>query len=485
MITPNWFAYVALLAWPLVAIVLYRNLSLSKATIWTIVGGYLLLPVGAAIKIEMIPPFDKSSIPSLAALVCCATFSRRLIKPWNGFGVPELLILLLIVSRFITSILNNDALVFGSSVLPALDAYDGMSAAFAGIIALIPFILGRNILRNDFDIKALIYILSLAGVVYSIPILFEVRMSPQLHIWIYGYYPHDMFGQSFREGGFRPVVFLGHGLLVAFLIATSLGAATALWRIRYKIYYFSAFGVTLYLAAIVILCKTLSALIYGLFLVATIRFLSPRMQALIAILLVATALTYPMMRNLDLVPTKLLVEVAGSVNEDRASSFETRFDWEGKLLQRASERLWFGWGRFGRSRIFTESGRDVTLSDGYWVIAIGQFGFVGFLAEFGLLFYAVLRLATVLKLEQGFEAKLLLATLSLILAINVIDLLPNASLKPWTWLLAGAALGRSEFLARRQKRFANRNVSVSRANLGDRKRALVGRTDNMTGRSLI
>ena len=39
-----------------------------------------------------------------------------------------------------------------------------------------------------------------------------------------------------------------------------------------------------------------------------------------------------------------------------------------------------------------------------------------------------------------------LAALALIISANIVELLPNATLTPWTWLLAGALLGRSELL---------------------------------------
>ena len=73
--------------------------------------------------------------------------------------------------------------------------------------------------------------LIVAGLCYSVPMLFEVRMSPQLHTWIYGYFPHS-FVQQMREGGFRPVVFLGHGLLTAFFIMSAAVAAAAFWQTR-------------------------------------------------------------------------------------------------------------------------------------------------------------------------------------------------------------------------------------------------------------
>jgi len=36
--------------------------------------------------------------------------------------------------------------------------------------------------------------------------------------------------------------------------------------------------------------------------------------------------------------------------------------------------------------------------------------------------------------------------MTLILAANMIELIPNSTLSPWSWLVAGALLGRSESL---------------------------------------
>src|SRR5205807_10200386 len=76
----------------------------------------------------------------------------------------------------------------------------------------------------------------------------------------------------------------------------------------------------------------------------------------------------------------------------------------------------------------------------------GQFGLFGFLAEFGLLALPVFRAASALRFAESMPERVFLAALSLILAVNVVDLLPNSGLNPWTWLLAGALLGRAEEL---------------------------------------
>jgi hypothetical protein len=449
MIHPNWVAYLALLIWPVVGIYLYGTFPIGKATLWTILGGFLLLPVGTEIKISGIPAFDKSSIPNLTALLLSSVCAARLPKVFRGFGIAEALITVMLVGPFITSMLNSDPIRIGITYLPGVGPYDALSAAAAQFIFMIPFFLGRQFLRNQNDNAEILRVLVIAGLTYSLPVLFEIRMSPQLHFWIYGYMPTD-FIQEVRDGGFRPVVFLGHGLLLAFFMMSTTVASAALWRTRYRIAdYFSAGAIIGYLSVVLLLCKTASAAVYAVLLVPLVRWATPRMQFRIATLLVCIALAYPLLRANHLVPTTRLLEAANSLSADRAQSLRTRFENEDELLVRAWQRPWFGWGRFGRNRVYNGwNGGDSSITDGYWIITIGQFGIIGFLAQFGLLGLTVFQAATTLKFaEIRYEAEYLSA-LALIVAIGMIDLIPNSSIRPWTWLLAGALLGRAEALKR-------------------------------------
>jgi len=445
-ITPNLIAYFALLIWPAVTIYLYSLFPVGQATLWAILGGYLLLPVGTQIKFPMVPALDKNSIPSVAALIGCAFYAGGMPKFFHRFRVVELLILTIPVGCFATSMFNNDPIQIGEVYLPGVGAYDAGSAAIAEFIFILPFFLGRQFLREAEHNAEILRTLVIAGLVYSVPMLLEIRLSPQLHTWVYGYFPHA-FSQQMRYGGFRPVVFLGHGLLVAFFAMTAMVAAAACWRTRTRIWRLVPSGITAYLGFVVVLCKTGSALLYAGVLVPLVRLASPRWQIRVACILAVIALTYPILRVTNVFPTALFLEASAAVNTDREESLKTRFDNEDQLLNHAWERVWFGWGRFGRNRVFdVESGRDVSITDGYWIITLGTFGLVGFVARFGLLGIAVFRAASALKYAQTIREREYLAALGLIVAINIVDLLPNSTISPWTWLLAGALLGRAEAL---------------------------------------
>jgi hypothetical protein len=447
--TPNWFAFCALIVWPLVAIALYASRPVVQATSWTLLGAQLLLPVGTFFKFEMVPQLDKASIPSLCALLGCMFMTGKAVKPLRKFGPVEILIAMYLVGPVITSLLNSDPIVVGGTVLPGVGVYDGLSAGLSQFIILIPFFLGRQFLRRADDVQSVFSTLVIAGVAYSVLLLFEIRMSPQLHFWLYGYYPTAFIQEMREDGGFRPMAFMGHGLVAGFFMMTAVIASAVMWRAKIPVFRAVSQGpVTGYLAAVLVLCKSGAALVYGAVLAPLVLWTKPRSQLKFAVVLVAIALTYPTARVAEIFPTDTIVNIAMSINEGRADSLKFRFDQEEQLLARASQRFLFGWGRYGRNRVYVEDWRgvgvDASVTDGRWITTLGQFGVFGFLAEFGLLAIAVLRAVKAVRLAETFRETVFLAGLALIVSVNIIELLPNSTLLPWTWLLAGTLLGRSE-----------------------------------------
>ena len=163
-VAQNWFATLALLSWPVAALWLYQTRPVSQATLWTILGGYLLLPVGASVKLaEGIPQLDKISIPALAALAGCTFFAKRPLRFWNGFGLAEVLLLIYLISPFVTSELNTDPVLSGPALMPGVGVYDGLSAIVSQLLFLLPFFLGRQLLRNSADIEEILRALVVAG----------------------------------------------------------------------------------------------------------------------------------------------------------------------------------------------------------------------------------------------------------------------------------------------------------------------------------
>lgn len=467
----NLVAAVAILLWPVVAVALYRALPVAQATLWTVLGGLLVLPSGVAIKLPMIPAIDKFSVPNVCIFVGVVLLSRAGPRLPRGWGAAELLLGCFVFSPLVTALLNSDAVIVGDRVLPGVGAYDGVSTVLSQLLLVLSFIVGRRLFGRAPDVGLILSTIAVAGAFYALPMLFEIRFSPQLSQWIYGF-SSSSFVVEMRYGGYRPVVFMQNGLAAAFFLATAFLSAAAIGRARMPLLVPVGAGpIQAFLGVVVVLCKSAGALVYSAVAWVLVRWFSARAQMRVALLLVCIALSYPVLRLADLFPTDALLRVAATFNQERADSLGFRFEQESRLISHAAERIYFGWGRYGRNRVYSSStGDDESITDGLWIITLGQFGLVGFVAQFGLLALPVFRARRALRAIASARERHLVVALALIMALSLIEQLPNASVNSWTWLLAGALLGSAEF-ATRAARAAGR---PSPAKLGFRADAAKG-----------
>lgn len=434
---PNTFAFVMLLVWPLVSAYLFRRLTLGQAVIWTILGGYLLLPPTTSIALPLLPDLDKVTIPNLCAFV---GFVRA--RP-NDPGLPKSIFIRTAFALFIltpigTVLTNADFIRFGAGGLPPMTLTELPSTILTHMIIALPAILGYKLLRDEQTIRDFLVALVVAGMVYSVPMLVEVRLSPQINVWVYGFFQHA-FDQTMRYGGFRPVVFLPHGLWVAFFAFMTAIAAVTLLRndVQGKR---KNFFIVLYLIVVLFLCKSANAITYIVLFVPLVLFTTSKMQIRLAAVVAPVVLLYPVLRGADLIPTDAIADLAAAFDTDRAGSLIFRLVNEDVLLKHAAERPWFGWGGWGRNWVHdTATGHPITIIDGQWIITIGTFGWFGYLGEFGLLTLPLLILA--IRTTNVTQVSRYGAALALIQTANLIDLIPNATLVPLTWLMAGALLG--------------------------------------------
>lgn len=444
---PNPIAFLMLAIWPLVAVALYGRLRADQALIWTLLLGYLFLPEPpAAFDLPLMPPLNKHNIPALAAFAIALWRYGHdgPLLPQNPLG--KLLLAAFVLSPVMTVLTNEEPVFFGQVGLPGLAVKDAIALMLQQALLVLPFLLARQFLSGGGAQRELLRALMIGGLVYSLLMLIEIRLSPQLNLWVYGYYQH-LFGQSIRFGGYRPVVFLYHGLWVAFFCMTSAVAAYALWRLDGATGRLRGLLAALYLTAILVLAKSLGALILAVLLVPLVVLLAPVAQIRVAIVIGLLAMAYPVLKGAGLVPQERLLAQAASIDPDRAASLQFRFDNENILLERAYRKPVFGWGSWGRNHILDPvSGNILTVTDGRWIIVIGVYGWVGFLAEFGLLVLPLVLLWREAVAARDRPVSPLIAPLSLILAVNVLDMIPNATLTPLTWLLAGALTGYAEQL---------------------------------------
>ena len=464
----NSIALLALLGWPLVIVAMFRIFSIERALIWSILGAYMFLPQLSSIDLPVIPALNKETIPNLMAFaMCMATLGKRpdlIPESWPG----RIVLTMFIISPAVTVLNNTDPVFFGrdqfgtltivdtnaleSWGLPGMRPYDSASALAQQIFLMLPFFLARTILRTEAAIREILFALLIAAALYALPMLFEVRMSPQLHTRVYGFFQHD-FIQAMRAGGFRPFVFMPHGLWVAFFAFMCVMAAAAWLRmaprgdkLRWVFVLIGCFG-------LVVLCKSLGPIMFTVVFVPVVLFFTVRLQLAIAALLAFLVIGYPILRGAGLVPTTAILAKINSFNPDRAQSLEYRLTNEERILNHTAERPFFGWGGWGRFMVYDqETGRSETVVDGQWAIVIGHYGWLGYLGMFGLLALPIWSLWWHGRKATAPPVPVAVTALTLVLAVNMVDLLPNATLIPFTWLIAGALLGYSEELAKATER---------------------------------
>jgi hypothetical protein len=448
----NALAYGLLAAWPLIAWALYSRLPPGRALIWAILLAYMLLPPEQVrFDLPAVPDMDKFSVANLSALVLTLLLLRERVPVLPPGLLPRALLLAFVISPFATALTNPDPIPIRTGDVPALRAYDAISYVSSQLIALIPFFLARRFLGTEEGMKMLVQALVTAGLIYSLPMLFEARMSPQLNTWIYGFFAHD-FSQSMRGGGFRPMVFMPHGLWAAFFALMAAVSALAMLRDAGAADRPKRLLIWAYLMFVLVQCRSLGPVAYAVALTPLILFAPRRVQLLIAAGLAAVVITYPFLRGAHLIPLADILAFARDISADRAASLEYRIVNEEVLLARAQEKFWFGWGGYGRSLILDpETGRILSIPDGGWIIVLGTYGWLGYAAMFGMLVLPLLMLGREAVLSRGEHLSLWGCAVALIYAANLADLLPNDTIIPFTWLMGGALMAWAEALARARR----------------------------------
>ncbi|WP_420862183.1 hypothetical protein [Algirhabdus cladophorae] len=423
-----------------------RSLAAPKAFIVIVLAGFLLLPEGNTVDLPLLPGLDKISIPVLCALVFVVIFGLAKSTTQTAPLMPRHLMLrfsivALVFGAFMMVMTNGDGIVIANArFLRRLQPYDAFSEILTTLILLLPLLLARKYLGHPSMQILLLKTVVIAATCYTFLALYEIRMSPQLNITFYGFFPHAWV-QHFRGGSWRPLVFLSHGLVLALFFAMAATAALGLAKIlkKQRAAYMLATG---WIFGTLLLSSSLGALIIAVLLLPMVMFLGVRTQLIAASVIAGLVIFYPALRSSQIMPIETISQAAASIDEARARSLMVRLRNEEAMLTKASQRPVFGWGGWGRSRVYDQNtGRDYTLADGYWIITLGVGGWWRYIFEFGLFAFPIFLLTLRAKrFEIGPET----SVIALMLAGNMIDLIPNSGVTPLTWMLAGALWGRLE-----------------------------------------
>src|SRR6266545_4824883 len=92
-----------------------------------------------------------------------------------------------------------------------------------------PYLIGRIYFNDLESLRELAIAIFVGGLIYLPLCWIEMRLSPQLHVWVYGFHQHS-FLQNIRWGGYRPMVFMQHGLMVGMWMCMTALVGVWLWK---------------------------------------------------------------------------------------------------------------------------------------------------------------------------------------------------------------------------------------------------------------
>lgn len=418
------------IGWFPITFFLFCVFDSRKAAAISLVFGWLFLPL-AYYGIPGLPDYTKIMATCFPILLSTLIFdSSRLGK--ISFSKLDIPMLIWISIPILTSLDNG------------LGIYDGLSGVLRKIFEWgIPYLIGKTYFSDREGLRELAKWIVLGGVVYIPFCLWEMRMAPTLNEHLYGF-RNDRFGTTYRFGGYRPTVFLQHGIALGFWMMSALYMGIWLWKNKAEKYLgvFPMGAVIGVLFIVFLLCRALGAIL--LFMVAMFAYFAIRKwgMKIIVLGLVLVPFFYISSRTSGVLSTDGLVGLATKVSEDRARSLYGRLYHEEKLANKAWERPLVGWGGWGRNRVYDETGRDISVTDGFWVIVFGVHGLVG-LVSVGLVLLspALLFWKRYRKLDWRQPHFAPMAGFAVILPLYTIDCLMNAMITPVYTVAMGGMLG--------------------------------------------
>jgi hypothetical protein len=427
-----------------------KRWGVPRGILYVVLGGMMWWPEGAIIKFPMMPEFDKHRIV-LVALIIALVFGRMPTK-----NKAEWWWYYMITGCFLTGVaawlFNSDPIQYGPRTVLGITFKDGMYVGISEMLG--PVFLGffgMRTYRSEKHLDMLVTVLACAGLIYAVPVLIEVRMTPQVHRWIYGYHANANFTQMFRFGGYRPQVCMAHGLGASLFVFACACAATLAARtnttVSSVLWKWTGKRAAWALVVAVIVCKSTGVYVYSLVALPLIRWFSAKTMMRTAVIITTLVCAYPYLRITQIFPKQTILDYAAKIEEERMHSLKFRFDNEDILIEHALKRPWFGWGgNYGRNRVYSDWGDDLTVTDGGWIIAFGSGGYVGLILYLGLPAFSVFTVARRLPKIRDTKQRNALAGLALALTFTLLDVLPNGSFNWLPFFLGGALCGISKGL---------------------------------------
>jgi hypothetical protein len=440
---------IMLIGWFPIVCVLFALLPARRAVIAGFIFAWLFLPI-TEYQIRYFPEYNKMSATSMGVFFATLVFDPNRLLRFR----PKLVDVPMAVLC---------AVPFLSSISNGLGAYDGLSESFGHVVMWgLPYFIGRIYLNDLRGLRELAVGIFIGGLVYVPFCLYEHRMSPQLHKMFYGYFQHS-FVQQYRWGGWRPMVFMEHGLMVGMWMAVATLIGIWLWYSGglKRLYSVPTIVFLPFLILATILTKS-SGAVFLLALGLAVLGLSRMLRSYWPLYpLAALPVIYILLRGSGLWQGHELIDLTDSLaGPARAQSIAMRVYNENMLAERALERPLLGWGGWGRNRVRDAQGRDISITDGQWVITLGINGIVGLTALLGTILLPALLLRAKIPKPLLFHPAMAPAfVMAVVLLLWMIDNLPNAMRNPIFLLMAGGLAGLNAVRVHRVARFTPRRAA--------------------------
>ena len=415
-------------------IFLFFRLPPHRAVLVSVIGGWLFLPM-TGYDFSGLPSYSKSTAIALGLFLGgrISGQRRRASFQWKVYDTPLLLWCLCPIA---------------SSLSNQLGVYDGLSGIVNNTITWgIPYLAGRIYFNSLDKLHDFCLAIMIGGLLYLPLCLYEIRMSPQLSNIFYGFFPHS-FMQHIRYGGYRPIVFMQHGLMVALWMAVTTTVAFWFWRSK-EIRHIKAIPFSFAIVALIvttILCKSAGAwtsLALGCGGYFFFRFFKSGQPIRLLLLLIPC---YMLLRITGGVSGGTVEDMANRIfDADRTSSLAIRLVQEDLFIEKTLERPLLGGGIIGRvwPRDPETGETTVGMIDSLWLVIFSTRGIIGifFMATMMLIGpWLVLRPHKKEPFNNTFS-RMGPILLSLIVILFLIDCLVNGMLNPIYILVSGALLG--------------------------------------------
>ena len=360
---------IALFGWIPVILLLFKKLQPHRAVIAGFLLAWMFLP-WHVYEITGVPNYSRVSATCLGVLLGIFIFDRPTLRNFR-FSIVDLPVIGLCVVPFFTA-LSND-----------LGTHDGISAMMdKALLWGVPWMVGRLYISTPAHMRDMVFGIFLGGLIYVPFVIFEFIMSPRLHRMVYGFHAHS-FAQAKRGDGYRPVVFMNHGLMTAMWLmsATFCGVVMTLggyFKTRFPRQQVLLYGGTAILLVTTAVNRSVGAFFLLFFAIAIFLAVRVLRQGWPLLITIVIAVLYMVSRGTGAWDAQNLIARAESASDaERAGSLEFRINMETILIERAMERPWLGWGRWRRSFVTDDEGRIISVPDGLWVLALGQEGILG------------------------------------------------------------------------------------------------------------